>query len=109
MQAEGLEAEKCLDDPSYQENAMRKAMTGMLELSMATMYKDAMNRAVETDFEKAVRDYYAKSINLVKKCQEAFKAQDRFRNEGLRQNALVKQLLAEQEQLKESLREIERK
>lgn len=44
MQAKVLEVERHLDDPSYQENAVRKAMIGMLELSMATMYKDAMNR-----------------------------------------------------------------
>ena len=68
-----------------------------------------MNKAVEADFEKAVRDYYAKSINMVKKCQEAFKERDRYRNEGLRQNALVKQLLAKQEQLNESMRDIKRK
>ena len=54
MQAGGLEAERPLDNPSYQENAMRKAMTGMLELIMATMYKEAMKKAVEADFEKAV-------------------------------------------------------
>ena len=108
MQTEGLEAEKHLNDPSYQENAVQKAMTGMLELTMATMYTNAMNRAVEADFEKAVRDYYAKSINMVKECQEAFANRDRFRAEGLRQNGLVKQLLAEQEPLKETIQELQK-
>ena len=50
MQAEGLIAERRLNDPSYQQNVIRKALTSMLDSSMATMYKDAMSRAVETDF-----------------------------------------------------------
>ena len=43
---------------------MQKAMSAMLELSMATMYKDAMSQAVEADFKKGAWDYYARSIQM---------------------------------------------
>ena len=79
----------------------------MLELSMATMYKDAMSRAIETDFQKAVQDYYAKSINLVKQCQDVFKSRDHYEKEGKRQNKLVKELLAAQDKVMENLKEME--
>ena len=45
---------------------MQKAMSGMLELSMATMYKDAMSKAVEANYKKSIKNYYAKSINMAK-------------------------------------------
>ena len=45
---------------------MKQAVTAMLELSMATMYKDAMSKAVEEDFELAIQNYYARLINMGK-------------------------------------------
>ena len=93
---------------------------GMLELSMATMYKDAMSKAIEADFEATVRDYYAKSINmgkqwnmLLQERNNALRLKDHYREEGKRQNALAKETLARakgakahakdlQEQLKKS-------
>ena len=69
---------------------MQKAMSAMLELSMATMYKDAMSRAMEADFEKGVREYYERSIqmgiawNAMKDaCDEAQRLRDHYQQEGL--------------------------
>lgn len=50
IQAKGLEAKRYLNNSSYQQNAICKALIGMLELSMATIYKDAMSNVVKTDF-----------------------------------------------------------
>ena len=72
---------------------MQKAMSGMLELSMATMYKDAMSRAMEANYEKSIRSYYAKSINMAKVLDETIDQTDCYYKEGQRQNGLVKQLL----------------
>ena len=66
MDSEAKEAEWQISNPAYAQQAMKKAMTGMLELSMATMYKDAMSKAVEDNFEKAVQNYHARSINMGK-------------------------------------------
>ena len=66
MDSKAKEVERNINNPAYAQEAMKKAMTGMLKLSMATMYKDAMSKVVEADFEAAVRDYYAKSINMRK-------------------------------------------
>lgn len=79
----------------------------MLQLSMASMYSNAMNQAVKEDFEKAVFDYYAKAINMYKSCQAAYKSRDHYRAEGLKQHAFVKQLLAEQAPLQATIRELE--
>lgn len=108
METESRRAVERLADRTYRQEATMKAITGMLELSMANMYADAMNQAVEADYEKAVRDYYAKSINMYKTCLAAEESRDRYRAEGLRQNALVKQLLAEQAPLQATIREFER-
>ena len=72
---------------------MQKAMSGMLELSMATMYKDAMSKVAEANFEKSIKNYYAKSINMAKILNETVDQRDHYRNVGLRQNKLVKDLL----------------
>ena len=101
-------AEQRLADHSYRQDATRRAIASLLELSMANMYADAMNQAVEKDFEKAVRDYYAKAINMYKACKEAYESRDHYRAEGLKQHAFVKQLLAEQAPLQASIRELER-
>ena len=66
MESEAKEAHKQVPNPDYTQAAMQKAMSGMLELSMATMYKDAMSKAVEANYEKSLRNYYAKSINMAK-------------------------------------------
>ena len=66
MEREAKEAHKQVPNPVYVQAAMQKAMSGMLELSMATMYKDAMSKAMEANYEKSIRKYYAKSINMAK-------------------------------------------
>lgn len=43
MEKESHEAAGQLNDPSYQQISMQKAITGMLESSMADMYTNAMN------------------------------------------------------------------
>ena len=72
---------------------MQKAMSGMLELSMATTYKDAMSKAMEANFEKSIRNYYARSINMAKLLDKTVDQRDHYRKEGLHQNKLVKDLL----------------
>ena len=59
-------AKQNVSNPPYAQQAMQKAMSAMLKLNMATMYKDAMSRAVEANYEKSIRNYYAKSINMAK-------------------------------------------
>ena len=76
---------------------MQKAMSGMLELNMATMYKDAMSKAVEANYEKSIRNYYAKSINMAKFLDETIDQRDHYYKEGQCQNQLVKDLLAQNE------------
>ena len=66
MESEAKEVECNMTNPAYAQQAMQKAMSGMLELSMTTMYKDAMSRDVEANYEKSIRNYYAKSINMAK-------------------------------------------
>ena len=83
-------------------------MSGMLELSMATMYKDAMSKAVEASYEKSIRNYYAKSINMAKFLDETMDQRDRYYQESKRQNQLVKDLLAQNEQLRMQKEETER-
>ena len=70
-----------------------KAMSGMLDLSMATMYNNAMSRDVEANYEKSIRNYYAKSINMAKILDETIDQRDRYYKEGQHQNGLVKDLL----------------
>ena len=79
-------------------------MSGMLELGMATMFRDEMSRAVEADFEQVVCDHYAKAINMAKTWNEIKQSRDHYRNEGLCQNALVKELLGKPIHLKSNLR-----
>ena len=57
MESEAKEAHCNVPNPVYAQKAMQKAMSGMLKLSMATMYKDAMSKAVEANFEKTIRNY----------------------------------------------------
>ena len=66
MESEAKEAHKNVPNLAYAQKAMQKAMSGMLELSMATMCKDAMSKAMEANYEKSIRNYYAKSINMAK-------------------------------------------
>ena len=91
-------------------------MTGMLELSMATMYKDAMSKAVEDDFEKAVRNYYARSIKMEKSWNslkedrdEAMHQAQQFWAEGLCKNALLKETLVRAQAAEGSLKELKRR
>ena len=79
----------------------------MLELSMATMYKNAMSKAVEANFEKSIRNYYAQSINMAKLLDKIVDQCDHYRKEGLRQNELVKDLLEQNTQLKRHREEID--
>ena len=66
MDSEEKEVKRNVSNPAYIQQAMQKAMSAMLELSMATMYKDAMSQAVEKDFEKGVCKYYKSSIHMGK-------------------------------------------
>ena len=57
---------------------------------------------MEADYEKGARDYYERSIqmgrawNAIKEDKdEALRRRDHYQQEGLHQNALVKELLAE--------------
>ena len=80
----------------------------MLELSMATMYKDAMSRAVEANFENSIQNYYAKSINMAKILDETIDQRDHYYKEGQCQNELIKDLLEQNAQLKKQKEEIKR-
>ena len=109
LEAEGQAALQQLNNPRYQVDAMRKAVTGVLEWSMATMYKEAMSKVVEAEHKKAAREYYAKNVDMWKEFQNALASRDHFKKEGRRQNNLVKQMLAEIEPLKEANQELERR
>ena len=100
MESEAKEAHRNVPNPAYAQKAMQKAMSGMLELSMATMYKDAMSRAVEANFEKSIRNYYTKSINMAKVLDEMIDQRNHYYKEGQHQNELVKDLLEQNAQLK---------
>ena len=67
-----------------------------------------MSKAVEADFEKTIRDYYAKSINMAKLLNDTFDQRDHYRNEGLCQNKLVKDLLEQNARLKTKRDDMER-
>ena len=97
MESEAKEAHRQVPNPAYAQVAMQKAMSGMLELSMATMYKDTMSKAVEASYEKSIKNYYAKSINMAKFLDETMDQRDHYYQEGKRQNQLVKDLLAQNE------------
>ena len=84
MESEAKEAHRNMPNPAYARAAMQKAMSGMLELSMATMYKDAISRAVEANFEAAVRNYYARSVNMAKVLDETIDQRDHYYKEGQR-------------------------
>ena len=108
MESKAKEAHRNVPNPAYAQKAMLKAMSGMLELSMATMYKDAMSKAVEANYEKSIQNYYAKSINMAKLLDQTVDQHDHYRKEGLRQNGLVKDLLEQNAQLKRQKEEMER-
>ena len=82
MESEAKVAHRNVPNPAYAQKAMQKAMSGMLELSMATMYKDAMSRAVEANYEKSIRNYYAKSINMAKILDKTIDQRDHYYKEG---------------------------
>ena len=66
MESEEKQAEHNVRNLAYAQYAMQKAMSAMLELNMATMYKDAMSKAIEADFKKGVHDYYERFIHMGK-------------------------------------------
>ena len=108
MESEAKEAHQNVPNLAYAQKAMQKAMSGMPELSVATMYKDAMSRAVEANYEKSIRNYYAKSIDMAKILDETIDQRDRYYKEGQRQNGLIKELLEQNAQLKQQKEEMER-
>lgn len=62
---------------------------------------------MEADFKRAVRDHYAKAINMVKSCKEAYASRDHYKAKGLKQNALFKQMLATIKELERQLQAAE--
>ena len=64
MADEAHAAARNIDNLDYTQQAMKKAMTAMLKLSMATMYKDAMNKAVEANFKEGIKEYHGKAYNM---------------------------------------------
>ena len=67
-----------------------------------------MSKAVEADFEKTLKDYYARSINMAKLLNETVNQLDHYRKEGLCQNELVKGLLEQNANLKRQRDDMER-
>ena len=55
---------------------------------------------MEANYEKSIRNYYAKSINMAKFLDETIDQIDHFYKAGQCQNQLVKDLLAQNEQLR---------
>ena len=75
-------AAKSVYNPKYAQQAMKRAMTAMLELSMASMYKDAMSKAVEADFRQGVRDYHARSLNMAESWNDIKKKSDHYKRKA---------------------------
>ena len=92
MESKAKEAHRQVPNPAYAQATMQKAMNGMLE----------------ANYEKSIRNYYAKSINMAKFLDEMIDQRDHYYKEGQRQNQLVKDLLAQNEQLRMQKEELER-
>lgn len=58
MVSKVVKASKNVGNPLYTQDAMKKAVLAIMELSMVTMYKDIMNMVVKAYSRVCLHEYY---------------------------------------------------